>query len=511
VSAITRSVKGSAIGSLSFIAQVLQGLFLVPIMLQGWGGDQYAIWITCQAGMTMLLVFETGHQTYVGNEIAKAWSIDPEQVRNLLGSALRLELILGLLELAVTAGIWLLNLAPLAFGLNVEQAHEKSVGLLVFILVSSWLPVGAFGGLYAKVYVAAGQFSRAALLGLATRLLITAATAAAAWVDAALLGTAWTVGSVTLALGALCLIDAYRMFPALRPSRAHGTLQEGVRNFTRSLTLTGSSFLTQLQTSGLLLFLSSTLSPNSLATFVTLRTLANSINQAASTVFAPAVPELVRLHIRRDYVSLRAGLLGLTAATTLFATLSAFALSVVGELFFTSWTRHKLPFDRAVFHLIVASVVWRILGLPLVNHLMAMNHMRWITLWSIAQSMSVLLLCIPGSLLWGAKGAAAALLIAEIIGSLVIPALWLRSQLPDQERQAWTADQLLCVATPSLATIILITTLTDTISTRIVVTSLGYVTALILFLTQSRRIPALRRQQLVQLAQSMLDRRFKWR
>ena len=170
------------------------------------------------------------------------------------------------------------------------------------------------------------------------------------------------------------------------------------------------------------------------------------------------------------------------------------------------WTRHKVPFDRTLFHLIAASVLWRILGLPLVNHLIAMNNIRWISLWSMGQALVLFALAVPGAHLFHVTGVAAAILVSEMAGSFVIPVLWMHNELPLEERRLFVVDQVQAVMTPVVASVTLFVAGAVTAEVRPVVLLAGGLVLAALLLKQLQRIPPEIRRDVAKKASSLLRR-----
>ena len=81
MSVVARSLKGTLVGSIAFAVQVVLAIVVVPFMLEGWSATQYALWLACQAGYSILLTFDVGHQGYVGNELNKLLPVDAERTR----------------------------------------------------------------------------------------------------------------------------------------------------------------------------------------------------------------------------------------------------------------------------------------------------------------------------------------------------------------------------------------------------------------------------------------------
>jgi O-antigen/teichoic acid export membrane protein len=277
---------------------------------------------------------------------------------------------------------------------------------------------------------------------------------------------------------------------------AFGDLRVGLRNFLRSLPLTGSALIVQLQTSGLILLVSFLFGASAIASFATLRTLANTMVQAAMLLFAPAIPELVRLHVRDQPEKLRAGLFGLATFATFPTALGTLLVAGGAELFYEIWTRHKIPFDRGMFQTLAAAVLWRIFGAPLANHMLAMNNTRWVAMTALAQTGTLLGVTFVLSPVLGVHGVGAGLLAGELVGSFLIPALWLAQTLEPAVRPAFVDQQIVAALMPALSTVALLASIRAAPATRNLMLASAALLSTGLFLRQLRSIPAEVRQQL---------------
>jgi O-antigen/teichoic acid export membrane protein len=295
---------------------------------------------------------------------------------------------------------------------------------------------------------------------------------------------------VVIAQGCLFFLDARRLFPSMRPFAELGTLREGFRNFLKSFPLTGSSLVVQLQTSGLVLFVSSTCGAPAVALFATLRTLAKTVSQATATVFMPAAPELVRFDVLGEHDKLRDGLFSLTVMATLPAAIGSLALAGMSDWLYTIWTRGKIVFDYAVFSVVSAASLWRIFGSPLVNHMTSMNNPRWISLWAATQTGVLVIVVLGASRFFGLFGIGLGLLAAECVGSFILPGLWLQRRLSASARVAFLHDRVIASLTPITATVALLVSATLAPAQRVYALGLGGAVVLVCFVAQAARIPA---------------------
>jgi O-antigen/teichoic acid export membrane protein len=506
VSTVARSIKGTLIGSLNFAVQILQAVLAVPIMLNGWGASQYAIWLTCQAGMTMVLTLESGHALYVGNELAKSVPVDREASRSILGSAIRFSMILAVCEVAFAALLWQSGSTHLLLGVTEQEATDQSLGAALFVLVASWLPVAAGGATLARLYPPMGKFVRGTGWGMINKVLLVMAAIIPAMLHSTILVTAISVGLATLLYAGLFIADARHNFPEFLPLTQFGSLTDGWTRFRASLSLTGTMLVSQLQTSGATLLVSSFFGTTTTASFATVRTLSNTAVQAAALAFFPAVPEFVRLHVRGEIEKVRVGLFGLTVVTSSVTTIGALLLASVAEPLYGMWTRHRIPFDAPLFHIIIAGVLWRIAGYPLSNHVIAMNDSRWIWLGSASQTIILFGLAAAGSPLFGISAVAVAILCSEIVGSICVPVLWMYRSLGDDQKHAFLTNQLATSAIPLLGTVTLLTATAGHGSLRFLTLATGAVACVVGSIILLQRVPASIRRDVLNAATRLFSK-----
>jgi O-antigen/teichoic acid export membrane protein len=504
VSIIARSIKGTLVGSLTFLVQMLQSILIVPIMLQAWGAPQFGVWLTLQAGMGMLLTLETGHLAYVGSELGKALPVDRDRTRTILGAALRFAVALAIVEGLVVAGMWATGTVHLLLGVSAEEERTRSLGAALFFLITGWLTTGAPGGVLARLYPPSGNFVRGTIWSLIQKLVLATVWAGCALARLSILQTAICAGAATLVYSAAVWVDAGRTLSQLQPFFELGSLRQGWNNFARSLTITGSVVIGQLQTSGVILVVSYLFDETTTASFATVRTLSNAAVQASALISAPAIPEFVRLHVQEDYAKTRVGLYGLSTVTSCLAVCGALLLAIVADPLYSTWTRGKIPFDASLFHLVEASVIWRIAGSSLFQHLAAMNRARWIVYVSVGQTAALFAVFGASSQVLGVDGMALGMIASEFAGTFVIPAIWLRSELPEEERAGFSRDALALSVLPALGTCCLVLALITQGSGKVAILLAGVMLTLAAAFPLLRRVPLDTRQHVVRTALRIL-------
>jgi O-antigen/teichoic acid export membrane protein len=506
-SAAARSLKGTLVGGFSFAMQAALSIVSVPFLVGGWGQERYGVWLAAQAFVGLVLSLDFGHQAYVGNELGKLYHIDLVKAKVVLGSALLVAFGLGVFETALVQLFESLGLLEKLLGVDTLTAATERLHLVVTVLIAAWALVGSTGGLLARLYAPTGQFARGALWVIPNKVLLTAATMLAASLQLSLLATALAMAGVMILFGIVFGIDAWKVLPEFRPFYKPASLKEGTKNLLRSLVLTATSILSQLQTSGLLLIVSGKFGVATVAVFGTLRTMSNTLLQAAGTIFAPAVPELVRLDVRDEGSKLAEGIFTLSVFTTTLASLGSFALTLLAEPLYSTWTRGRMPFDATLFSSIVVATLWRVAGLPIINHITAMNDRRWISLIALAHTgaLFLILFCLSNifQLRRGALGGA--LVGGELVGSFLLPLAWGAYRFRGVNQRLFRRLSALQFLTPTLATAGIICGLI----TSQAATALGIsaVAVLSLFGVQWRHIPPNLRAELRDRILRRLSRR----
>lgn len=442
-----RALHGSIAGAIAFVVNAISALLFVPVLLAAWGSERYGLWLALQSLFGVLVTLDTGHHTFVGNELLRLYPTDRAAARAMLAAGLLGALLLGVLELCVLAALVFGGALPWALG-SPERPLAPEAPLAFALLLVGWVAQGAAGGVWVRLYPAAGQYARSVWWGIAQRVLQTLVILAAVWLGAGILGA--VLASTLAALGyALCSFhDVRRRFAELYPFWRGARLRMSVNNLARSMIVTGCALAMQLSQHGVVFALSSRAGLASVAAFTTTRTLANVFVQAAGVVTGPLLPEMVRLVAFAEHRKL-AGLvraiwfvtgapvnLGLCLGAALFGPLYA------------AWTGGAMAFDAELFAWLGVAISLRCFGAPfsaLINGLNALRAQLWCALGQSLGLLGAVALAVP----WlGLRGAGLALAFSELCGSVLLPLL-LCARLQPELMRALPARSLLVAASPS--------------------------------------------------------------
>ncbi|HTV25541.1 MAG TPA: hypothetical protein VMG12_42890 [Polyangiaceae bacterium] len=442
-----RALHGSIAGGVAFAVNLLSALLLVPVLLEAWGTERYGLWLALQSLFGVLVTLDTGHHTFVGNELLRLYPTDRGAARAMLAAGLLGAVLLGGLELCVLGGLVLGGALPWALG-SPERPLAPDAALAFALLIAGWVVQGAAGGVWVRLYPAAGQYARSVWWGVAQRLLQTLVIVVAVWLGAGILGAvlASTLAALVYALGSF--VDVRARFAELYPFWRGASPRLSLANLGRSLVVTACALLVQLSQHGVIFALSSRVGLGVVPAFTTTRTLSNVFVQAAGVVTGPLLPEMVRLAAfgkQRELAGLVRAIwlvtgapvnLGLCLGVPLFAPL------------YSAWTGGAMAFDAELFAWLGLGISLRCFGAPFTALIGGLNALRAQVWCALGQSVALvvgLALAVP---LLGLRGAGLAVALGELCGSVLLPVL-LCARLQPELTRALPARGLLAALLPS--------------------------------------------------------------
>lgn len=442
-----RALHGSIAGVVAFAVNLLAALLLVPVLLEAWGTERYGLWLALQSLFGVLVTLDTGHHTFVGNELLRLYPTDRGAARATLAAGLFGALLLGALELCVLAGLVLGGALPWALG-SPDRPLAPDAGAAFALLIAGWVVQGAAGGIWVRLYPAAGQYARSVWWGVAQRLLQTLVIVAAVWFGAGILGAVLASTLAAIAYALCSFADARSRFGELYPFWRGASLRRTLANLGRSLVVTACALTVQLSQHGVIFALSSRVGLGVVPAFTTTRTLSNVFVQAAGVVTGPLLPEMVRLAVLGKQLEL-AGLmraiwlvtgapvnLGLCLGMPLFAPLYA------------AWTGGAMAFDGELFAWLGLAISLRCFGAPFTALISGLNALKAQVWCALGQSLALVIGLVAAVPALGLRGAGLAVALAELCGSVLLPTL-LCARLQPELMRALPARALLAALLPS--------------------------------------------------------------
>lgn len=445
-----RIAKVSGVTGLSVALSITAQLVTVPVCLRYWGNDTYGAWLAVYAAYSVVRTLDGGFITYVGNKINVLFHGEQSVVRGVLASAAWGVAIWGLLEIAILCALY----ATGTMGLIVEGAAGSSprAGVALLVLSISWVTTGTYVGILHRLMIPAGLMYQATWWAIASQVAQSVSLAAAAAARLSLVSTAFVVAGIQ---GAICFGSAMyirRKLPAYFPWWRAPSIESGVMDLVRSVPLTLAGMLQQAGTSGLVLVVSAALGPSGVPVFVTLRTLSNLWATLANIVTAPLLPEVVRFYANRESEKLRDTfrahwlVIGVAVNATLLL-----AYPLVPYVYET-WTAGRLPFDRRVLGLLLASVSVGAMSALGATLLAGVNHMRFVV--SAAALRGAVAIGVSSWLLprAGLAGAGIAVLASEVVIAVVVGMYLRRFLFSDPGKTllslgawSWVSTVVVCV------------------------------------------------------------------
>lgn len=392
--------------------QIGQQFLLVPLFLHYWGPALYRDWLALFSTASFLFLLDGGLIFYFSNSLLLSWSVgDRDRFHRTLRVSLAIYLMIVMAALPIAlAAAWL---TPWQNALNLAAPGVSAaavMALMAVYLITS-IPIG----MLINVYRARGDHAVGICVAAANGGTLLAVVA---------VGLALGMGPVQLACmhivvssGTWLLITTHqrRRYPDIRfglalPSRAE--LREIVATApfyalvpaAVSLTLHGSIMLLAALGPG----------GGAVVVFATLRTLTGVGRSITENLSQVTGTELARRFAQGDGAALERLY---RFASRFFGALNgavAGLIAVVGPGFLSIWTLGKVPLDLAVFW---SFLVLHMLASPAraaEGVLMQINRPRKLAMAHLCRGIAAVTLCAALVPAFGAAGAAAAVVVAEL-------------------------------------------------------------------------------------------------
>jgi O-antigen/teichoic acid export membrane protein len=420
MSTLQRFLSASAAGWVKIFLTAFSQLLLVPIFLKYWTVEEYGCWLVIQTVIALSAIVSAGHQNYVGFEFLKVGDKRLEEFRVLFYSAVPWVLAIASLELGVLAILiatgWMRPTFDPHHSLDAGLLHQAFWSVILYSLLALITSVSGLAGRAVAPY---GYFPRMNWWQTWLAVISSLTSGMAVALGADLLGAALSSVLANLLFNIFIHIDLWKMFSRhqIRPIRPD--LGVGLRNFSHSLAIALTTVLDIFRQQGVRVLLSSTIGVAGMTAFATTRTMSNLSLQGIGTITAPVMPEIMRFLRERDADRTNAiigfvwalAVVGLAPVLTVFQWLMPYI--------FHFWTRGKIGFNPALFGLFSVSLLIFALARPLIAILQGNNLLKVQLFISIGNSLIAVVGILLLSNAFGVSGAATALLVAELVATLL--------------------------------------------------------------------------------------------
>jgi O-antigen/teichoic acid export membrane protein len=403
---------------------VLTQILLVPVFLAHWSVEEYGCWLIVQTIIGVSSMLSASHQNFIGFEFLKVGDKNPERMRLLFYSALPFAILIAILEFVAIAaliyfGVIRTTLDPEG-NLNSALLEQAFWALILYSI--SWLVSSSIGGLAGRAVAPYGYFPRMTWWGTILAIVQALISGLAVALGANLLQTVICIVVAGFVVNIPIHLDMWGMFRRhhLYPVRPDWGL--GQKNVVRSLAIALGAVLDISRQQGVRIFLGALIGVTPMTAFSTMRTMSNLSLQGIGTITNPVMPEIMRFLREKDVERTNAtvGFVWFLAVIVLSPVLIAFQWLM--PLIFHAWTRGKIEFNPVLFGLFSVTLLIFSIARPPMAVLQGNNLLRV----QLYMSIGVSAVAVGGIFLFtgrfGVVGAAACLLVAELIGTII--AVW---------------------------------------------------------------------------------------
>jgi O-antigen/teichoic acid export membrane protein len=413
---ISGSVASWAVIAVTMASQVV----LVPVYLNYWSVKTYGTWLALQGIMSAFSMLDLGHQNYVGYELLRLGKNNMLKLCKVFLSALIIVIMISLGQIMLMAVFSFTGILPFLIGESIAIDYElmRSAGIALILLGVSWFLVMTIPGFIVRVLSVFGYYPRFAWWGF-----VYAIISAVAPLIAIVMGGDLLMASIAFTAGSLlytCVLafDLVKLLKKERIKFIKPSMALGYSNFRKSIPILGKSIFENVRQQGVRLILAPLAGPIGLAAFSTMRTGANVALQGLNTIINPLLPDLMRFLHERDQARSEAAFATIWIVVVVLMAPGVVILQTFVEPFYVFWTQGKIAFDPLMFAILSLGVLVYAIVQPAAAVVIGNNLTKTQLVLAMIAAVIVfgfLIILVP---IIGIRGAAIALLIAEVVAAI---------------------------------------------------------------------------------------------
>jgi O-antigen/teichoic acid export membrane protein len=406
------------VGKLS--ATVIQ-FIQIPVFLHFWSVPLYGEWMIVNSIPAYLSFSNAGFGSVAGNEMTMMVARDDRD------GALRVfQSCWWLISFICTATIVLLSgtlyYLPAARLLKLSTLSESDTKWIIFYLGVSVL-LGQLEQLLQSAYRAIGRYSYGTFLKNFFTLAAFIAIIASVALGMGPRSVALVFASINIAVTVFFCILVHRDIPWIQYGWQHASFGEIRKLFRPAIAFMGFPLGNALSLQGSLLAVGYALGPTQVVVFSTARTVSRVALQLVQMVNNTFEPEMSIAYGAGNYPLTRTLLRSACQLALLVAVVVILVMMTFGPWFLTHWTSGHVPPSRNLLAILLLVVLLYALWSTSATLMTSTNqHQRLATYYILGTSLTCIL-CFFFARAYGLYGAAASLLISELVMNLyVVPA-----------------------------------------------------------------------------------------
>lgn len=426
-----KSFRGTVLGLISFLLNIVYSLMLIPVFLTFWGDEKYGYFLAIYAFVQLMRTLDTGHQIYVGNEFSKSYYQNPEKAYEILSSSIGIAFVLGFIELLVFLVLWYVGVLDYLIGVDMKTNHLFFWGILGMLIM--WWLVGSIGGILARIILAKGYYSESVMFAILIKFIETIILFIAVYYNYSINSAFFLIAFATLLYSAGVFYWTAIRMPEYFPWWKNYNMRLGFKNFGKSMVLTTNGFLDQLNSNGTLFLIGKYLSAGTIPVFTTIRTLTNTMTMLTNLMIQPLIPEMIRFDSEGQKDKIWKIIEVNWFISGALISFSFLFLIPVVDMLFRIWTNGHIEFNNLLFYLLALSVVAVNFGRSMTSYLIGINDLKGISAITYVR----FLLVFGCSFLFidklGLLAIGLGILISEMVCSVVLPTIFARIHLRDHQ------------------------------------------------------------------------------
>ena len=381
-----RAARVTVVNGLSTLLTLAFQLISVPVCLRYWGRESYGSWIALLSAFMAIRALDGGFVLYVGNKLNYLYHKDAEALGAHLSSAVSGIVVIGALEVLVALGAVLFHPLATAIGMPGGQPGSLGMQLGLLLLVVSWVLSGSYLGIVHRLLIPAGMMYQSAWWAMVFQIAQFGAIMLCAVLRLSILETSLLFALVQLVTYAASAFYVRLKLPRFYPWLRRTDVGLGLRDLRQSLALTGSNFIQQGTTNGIVLLVSALAGPAAVPLFTTIRTVTNLWTSVTTVLTTPLLPDVVRIHATGEFSKL----VGINEAFWVLVgsavNLGALVCYPLVPLLYSTWTAHAVALDRPLLCFMLAAVVATNSGALMALHLNGINSLGIVLRTSVARA-----------------------------------------------------------------------------------------------------------------------------
>jgi len=417
--AIQRIGWGVAAQAYSQGVTTLLQIVTTPMLIAIWGASQYGTWLIVSALPAYLALLDLGFSQTAANDMSMKLAHDDRT-----GARRTYESLVGLYLYGIVPALvlcaFLVCLLPLGW-LGHDQAAPIQSHRLAIVLLVGYVAAAILSSIVAAALRSEGLLSTIVTLNTTSRLLEGfGIVLAARFVGAGIEGAAAAMLALRLLATFAMIATLHAKSDLLRLRIGQGDISEARRLLWPSLMYLGFPLGNALSLQGVLLVIGFFLSPATVTAYATSRTLARlgvstlgAINQVFLFEYA------VRIRNSRGLVRIGTAHLVIEGLGSL---LFFGALWVFGGKIYATWLGDRVPFDQAIFLIVVCQSALETVWAACITPLTAWNKHSGVAAFYVAGT-AMAMLAIVGILSAGGSLAQAVAVPAVMFAGLSIDAV----------------------------------------------------------------------------------------